>query len=676
MIHQHSNKLINESSPYLLQHAHNPVNWHPWGEEALRRSMEENKLLIISIGYAACHWCHVMEHESFEDSEVADLMNRHFISVKVDREERPDVDQVYMNAVQILTGSGGWPLNIIALPDGRPVFGGTYFPKEKWKDVLATIHEYFEKNPEKTADHAKALTEEIRRADIIKSENGNFPFRIEDLEATFENFRKNFDPVNGGYRGAPKFPLPVGYQFLLYFHHLTGNREALQAVIFSLRKMVEGGLFDQIGGGFARYATDEKWRIPHFEKMLYDNAQLVSLYSSAFQLTKDPLYREVVGKTLSFVRRKLSSPEGLFYSSVDADSEGEEGKYYTWTYGEIDRITGDSATLVADYYNITLAGNWEDGKNIPFITDLYDTFLSKHNLAPDEAKNIISQACEKLLKEREKRVPPPLDDKILTSWNALMIKGYTDAYRAFDEEGYLKSALMAANLLIERISSSNNSLARNYKIGAAVISGFLDDYSFTIDAFISLYQATFEEKWLHESLRLTKYVIDHFSDQAGNMFFYTPDTDPPLIARKHEITDNVTPSSNSVMAKNLFLLGYYFQNENFIEKAHRMANDVRNEAVQGGPYYSNWDILFGMLAESPYEVAITGKDMKKFRREFDRHYLPGILLSGSDTDSDLPMLKNRLVKGKTTIYVCREKTCQMPVTDVNEALEQLKGMRV
>jgi uncharacterized protein YyaL (SSP411 family) len=672
MINQHSNRLINESSPYLLQHSHNPVNWYPWGKEALQRSLEENKLLIISIGYAACHWCHVMEHESFEDGEVADLMNSHFISIKVDREERPDIDQVYMDAVQILTGSGGWPLNIIALPDGRPVFGGTYFPKEKWIDVLTRIHEYFETNPEKTADHAAALTAEIRRAGVIKSENDTYQFRLPELEAVFENLKINLDNTYGGYRGAPKFPMPVGYQFLLYFHYLTGNREALDAVTFSLRKMAEGGIFDQIGGGFSRYATDEKWRIPHFEKMLYDNAQLVSLYSSAFQLTKDPLYREVVKETLGFVQRELTSPEGLFYSSVDADSEGEEGKYYVWTSGEINLIAGDSARLISDYYNITEAGNWENGKNIPFRTGLSDKLAAKHNLIPDEAGNKIRQVNEKLLKERGKRVAPALDDKILTAWNALMIKGYTDAYRAFGEEQYLKIAIKAASLLNERVKTPDHSLWRNYKNGVPTISGFLDDYAFTIDAFISLYQATFEEKWLYDSLRLIEYVISHFSDPDSNMFFYTQDTDPPLIARKHEITDNVTPSSNSVMAKNLFLLGIYFQNESFIEKARKMANDVRNEAVQGGPYYANWDILFAMLAETPYEVAISGKDIKKYRSEFDRHYLPGILISGSDTVSNLPILKNRLIPGQTTIYICREKTCGLPLTDVNEAIEKLK----
>jgi uncharacterized protein YyaL (SSP411 family) len=672
MAQQRPNRLISESSPYLLQHAHNPVNWYPWGEEALKRSVVENKLLIISIGYAACHWCHVMEHESFEDTEVADMMNSHFISIKVDREERPDIDQVYMNAVQILTGAGGWPLNIIALPDGKPVFGGTYFPKNKWMDILTTIHEYFEENPEKTAGHAIALTDEIRRVEINKTENGNYGFSIDDLGIVFESLKLSFDHVYGGFRGAPKFPMPVVYQFLLYYHNLSGSREALNAVTFSLRKIAEGGIFDQIGGGFARYATDEKWRVPHFEKMLYDNAQLVSLYSSAFQLTKDPLFREVVGETLSFVRRELCSPDGLFYSSIDADSEGEEGKYYVWTTDEIKEIAGDSAPLITDYFNIIEAGNWDNGKNIPYRIGSIDNIATKHNLTTDEAGKVISMVCRKLLDERAKRVPPDLDDKILTSWNALMIKAYTDSYRAFDEEQYLDIAKKAATLIIERIISPDHSLWRSYKNGMATISGFLDDYAFTIDSFISLYQATFEEKWLYESLGLVEYVIDHFSDPVSNMFFYTSDTDPPLIARKHEITDNVTPSSNSVMAKNLFVLGNYFHNEKFIDQARRMAKDIRNEAMQGGPYYSNWDILFAMLAETPYEIAITGNDIKQLRRELDKQYLPGILLSGSDRESNLPMLKNRLIPGKTTIYVCREKKCELPVSDVYEAIELMK----
>lgn len=364
--HKFTNHLINESSPYLLQHAHNPVNWYPWGKEALDKAKRENKLIIISIGYAACHWCHVMEHESFEDEEVAKFMNDNFVAIKIDREERPDIDQVYMNAIQLITGRGGWPLNCVALADGRPIYGGTYFPKTQWLEMLTQVSQFVKQNPEKAEQQAIALTKGVQSSEMIITNIQQASFKIKDLNEIFDTWKNNIDYKDGGHKRAPKFPLPVGYQFLLQYYHLSQNTDALKAVIITLDKMAEGGIYDQIGGGFARYSVDAQWKVPHFEKMLYDNAQLVSLYSTAFQQSKDPNYKLIVQETLKFIQREMTSQEGGFYSSLDADSEGIEGKFYVWTKSEIRTVLGDEADLIIDYYNVSEKGNWEDGVNILF----------------------------------------------------------------------------------------------------------------------------------------------------------------------------------------------------------------------------------------------------------------------------------------------------------------------
>ena len=670
---RNTNRLINESSPYLLQHSHNPVDWYPWGDDAFDRAKAEKRLVIISIGYSACHWCHVMEHESFEDSEVAELMNTLFVSIKVDREERPDIDHVYMNAIQILSGSGGWPLNVIALPDGRPVFGGTYFRKEQWISILNQVSEYYNENPEKTLEHATALTNGLKTNEIIKIPQGKPEFGKPGMEVIFNNIISKVDLENGGLNGAPKFPLPVSWQFLLHYYYFTGNIEALDSVTITLNKMEAGGIYDHIGGGFARYSTDATWHIPHFEKMLYDNAQLVSLYSSAYQATGRSHYRQVVYETLDFIKRELTSPEGLFYSALDADSEGEEGKYYVWTKEETDRITGSEASLFNGFYNVTSSGNWEDGRNILFRSELPEEYATKQGIQPDRLKKALEISREKLLRERDKRIRPGLDNKILTSWNALMIKGYIDAYRVFNEKCFLDAATRSAGLLIEKMKSPDNRIQRNYSNGTATINGFLDDYAFTIDAFISLYQATFNEKWIIQAHQLTEYVLNHFSDDSTGMFFYTSDIDPPLVVRTSEYTDNVMPSSNSAMAINLFNMGRCFYNDAWIERAKRMAHIVRSDAVRGGPYYANWDILLLMLSYSPPEVVIIGKDWEEKRREFDQHFLPGLIISGGSEEGNLPLLKNKLITGKTLIYVCRNRTCKMPVYDVSLAIGQLKS---
>ncbi|MDZ7726076.1 MAG: thioredoxin domain-containing protein [Candidatus Campbellbacteria bacterium] len=670
--HKFTNQLIHESSPYLLQHAHNPVDWYPWGEEALKKAREENKLMIISIGYSACHWCHVMEHESFEDEDVAAFMNKHFVSIKVDREERPDIDQVYMNAVQLLTGQGGWPLNCIALPDGRPIYGGTYFTSEQWIEVLRQVNEFVQNHPDKTEEQAQQLTHGIQVQESAYMKSGDVAeFNLEELKQIFSSWKRRLDFKLGGTLGAPKFPLPGGYQFLLFYHYLTGDKEALEAVTLTLTKMAGGGIYDQVGGGFARYATDEKWKVPHFEKMLYDNAQLVSLYSKAYQSTKIPLFKKVVTETLTFIERELTSDEGGFYSALDADSEGIEGKYYVWSVQEFREVLGEHADLMIDYYNLAEGGNWENGINILFTTDNAESLLEKYKLTAAELEEIVDHAKEKLLAAREKRVYPGLDDKILTSWNALMIQGYIDAYNVFGNRSYLDHAVANAEFLKKNMFSKDYQLFRNYKNGKASIHGFLDDYAFTISAYISLYQATFDENWLNDANRLCASVLSHFYDDNTGMLYYTSDTDPKLVARKMEIPDNVIPSASSEMAKNLYLTGKYFNNDDYILKSKRMLNNVREHAMTGGEYYSNWDNLHAWFARDPFEVAIIGPEYELIRQSFEKYYLPDVFLMGGRQEGNLPLMKNKLVAGQTTIYVCRNKTCKQPVTTAEDALKQI-----
>ena len=669
--HTFTNQLIHESSPYLLQHAHNPVNWYPWEKEALDKALKENKLIIISIGYSACHWCHVMEHESFENEEVARYMNEHFVSIKVDREERPDIDQVYMNAVQLIAGRGGWPLNCIALPDGRPIFGGTYFTREQWIYMLTKVSDFVKEHPDKAEQQAKALTEGVQSSELIFLNTEKVDFSINDLDNTFAIWKSNLDYALGGHKGAPKFPLPIGYQFLLHYNYLTQNADALKAVTLTLNKMADGGIYDQIGGGFARYSTDEYWKVPHFEKMLYDNAQLVSLYSFAFQQTKDANYKIIVSETLDFIQRELTSDEGGFYSSLDADSEGEEGKFYVWTQYELQQVLGNKAGLMIDYYNVKEEGNWENSRNILFKSGNDKIIADKYKITENDLRKQVSKTKKILLSERAKRIPPELDDKIITSWNALMLKSYIDAYNVFDNKKYLEIALQNARFINTKIKLPDNRLYRNYKNGKASINAFLDDYAFTIGAFISLYQTTFDEKWLEDAKQLADYTIAHFYDNTSGMFYYTSDVDPELIARKMEVSDNVIPASNSEMAKNLFVLGNYFYRDDYINMSKNMLNNVKQNTLKGGAYYANWDILMSWFASPPYEVVILGNEFETKRKEFNKNYLPNVFLSGGKNEGRLSLLEGKLIEGQTTIYVCQDKSCKLPVTEVKEALKQI-----
>jgi uncharacterized protein len=671
IMHKYTNELIHESSPYLLQHAHNPVNWYPWGDKALKKAKDENKMLIISIGYSACHWCHVMEHESYEDTTVARIMNEHFVSIKVDREERPDIDQLYMNAAYLITGSGGWPLNVLALPDGKPFFAGTYYPKETWIKVLDYFIDIKNKDPLTLGSQAELVTKGIKSTDSVVFNRQKSILTLSDLNDIFKLLKPMFDFTKGGMNHAPKFPMPSNWEYLMHYYSLSNDPDALKAVTSTLDNMAAGGIYDQVGGGFSRYSTDENWHIPHFEKMLYDNAQLVSLYSHAWQLTKKELYKNVVYETLEFINRELTSAEGGFYSSLDADSEGEEGKYYAWTKEEVESVLGKEAPLFIDYFNITNPGNWEKEKNILYRKAADDEFSKKYNISIIEIKKRLDKDRELMLKTRNEMVKPSIDDKILTSWNAIMLKGYIDAYRAFGEESFLNSALKNAGFLMKNAITMNNEISRNYKNGKSSVPGLLDDYSFTISAFIDLYQATFDEKWLYKANELTDYTILHFFDASSGMFYYTSDNYSDLIVRKMEITDNVIPSSNSEMAMDLFLLGNYFNNESYIQKARQMFINIQNNLPQNIFSFSNWGLLGIHFVKPIYEVAIVGSEWEHLRKTMDNNYLPDAVFLGGKNEGTLSLLENKLVPDQTTIYVCVDKTCRLPVTIAEEAIKQM-----
>ncbi|MDQ3190739.1 MAG: thioredoxin domain-containing protein [Bacteroidota bacterium] len=666
-----TNRLAEETSPYLLQHAHNPVDWFPWSDEAFEKAKNENKLVLISIGYSACHWCHVMERESFENEETARLMNDKFVCIKVDREERPDVDQVYMTAVQLMTGQGGWPLNCFTLPDGRPVYGGTYFPLEDWKAVLDDLSEVFKKQPEKVNEYAEKLTQGVYSSDYIEVNKKAPEFTADMLKSAVRKWSKKFDRIEGGPTYAPKFPMPNNSLFLLEYAHLLKDEQVNSYVNTTLDKMAMGGLYDQIGGGFSRYSTDMLWKVPHFEKMLYDNAQLISLYSEAYQKNKNPLYKQVVYETIEFVNRELTAKNGAFYSALDADSEGEEGKYYIWSKKELQDLTGNLYKTTCEYYNVNNFGSWEDGY-ILLKRHSDQQVAKKLNITEAELNKQVKEIKTILFKARQKRIRPGLDDKSLTSWNALMLKGFTDAYKVFGEQEFLYSALKNARFISNTQKTNDGGLFHNYKEGKSTINGYLEDYAFTIEAFIGLYEATFDIQWLEKSKELMDYTINNFYNEDNGMFFFTSNIDKPLIARKMEITDNVTPASNSSIAKSLFMLGRYYDNENYSFMSIKMLNNIKNELIEFCPSHSNWGILMLWNTMPFFEIAVLGVDAEFKRKELSEYYITNKILAGGTTESPLPLLKDRHIHGKTTIYVCVNQYCKLPVNEVSEAIEQIR----
>ncbi len=670
-----ANDLIKETSPYLLQHAYNPVDWKAWNNESLKLAKEQNKLIVISVGYSACHWCHVMEEESFENDSVAKLMNNNFISIKVDREERPDIDQIYMNAVQLMTGSGGWPLNCITLPDGRPVFGGTYFTTPQWTKILKDMSSLYKNDPDKVIAFAEKLTEGVKNSDLIKVNKEDLLFNKQQIEPIVDELKKSLDYKLGGQKRAPKFPMPSNLNFLLRYSFQNNDKDLQEFVMTSLTKMANGGIYDQIGGGFSRYSVDERWHVPHFEKMLYDNAQLVSLYSKAYQLTKNESFKTVVTETLAFIDKELTK-ENAFYSSLDADSktkEGilEEGVYYTWSKEELKTELGDDFDLFKSYYNINATGKWEKDQYILYKTKTDQEFIKSNDISLEELHLKISTWKTKLYKVRANREQPRTDDKVLTSWNALMLKAYVDAYRVLGEQSYLDKAIKNAEFIKKNQIQKDGSLFHNFKNGKSTIEGFSQDYAHTIAAFIELYQATFKEKWLNTANELMDYTITHFLDKETSMFYFTSDNASNLIARKTEVLDNVISSSNSVLAENLFKLGHYYSNKTYTKLAKQMLSNV-NEDIENVPSgYTNWLVLYLNYANPYYEVAISGRDAHSKLKELNASYLPNILISGSDKASNLPLLENKFIEEETFIYVCVNGTCKLPVTDTKKAISQI-----
>jgi uncharacterized protein YyaL (SSP411 family) len=662
------NKLINASSPYLLQHAHNPVNWYEWGEEALEIARRENKLILVSIGYSACHWCHVMERESFELEEVAAVMNANYVCIKVDREERPDIDQIYMLAIQLMTGSGGWPLNCICLPDQRPIYGGTYFQKGDWINILDNVAALWAEEPAKAIQYADRLTEGIINAERIVPNVFPEAFDTAQLDAIVTPWKAQFDLQEGGYNRAPKFPMPNNWQFMLRYSSLSGDAEALQAALLTLDKMAYGGIYDQLGGGFARYSVDGHWHVPHFEKMLYDNAQLLSLYTEAYQLTKDDRYQAVVQETINWLQREMTAAEGLFCSALDADSEGVEGKFYVWDQEEIIDTLGTDAPLFNAYYQVSQDGNWqEEYINILVKHLTEEEFAAAYDLELTEWKNTLQSSKEKLMEKRALRVRPGLDDKCLTAWNAMTIKALVNASVVFGQPAWLEMGSRAANFIIRHMRNEAGGLYRNYKNGEASINAFLDDYAFMIEALISLYEAEFKEAWLYEAKALTDFVIHNFSDSDSPMFFYTATTGETLIARKHELMDNVIPASNSVMAQNLQKLGLIFDDAQYSKRATDMLLAILPQIKTYGSAYSNWAIQLLNEVYGITEIAIAGLEPSSVVKHLNTYYLPNkIILAG--TNSTLPLLRNK-ESIETKIYICRNKACQLPVSTVEEALK-------
>jgi uncharacterized protein YyaL (SSP411 family) len=675
--YKYTNKLITETSPYLLQHAHNPVNWRAWNEETLELAKKENKLIIISIGYSSCHWCHVMEHESFENEEVAKIMNDNFISVKVDREERPDIDQVYMNAVQLMTGRGGWPLNCVALPDGRPFWGGTYFPKENWISALTQIAKLYKETPEKAVEYAENLTEGVKKSNLVQFNSNAITFSVNKLKTTVNQWKNHLDKKLGGTNGSPKFPMPNNLSFLLRYGVQANDSEIKNYVNTTLKNMAFGGIFDQIEGGFSRYSTDQKWHVPHFEKMLYDNGQLVSLYSKAYQESKNKIYKKTVYKTLQFIENELTSSEGAFYSSLDADSldkDGklEEGAFYVWTKEELQSILKSDFELFTAYYNINSYGLWEHQNYVLIRKDEDTIFAEKHHLSLKILEEKLSKWKDLLWTVRQKRAKPRLDDKSLTSWNALMLNGYIDAYKVFNDAHFLEVALKNAQFIVSKQITSDGGLNHSYKNGISSINGYLEDYATVIDAFINLYEATLNEKWLTTAKQLTDYTFDHFFDQKNHMFYFTSDKDAALITRKFEIEDNVIPASNSIMANNLFKLSHYYSNSYYLKVSKQMLSNIYDKVENYGGGYSNWLELLSNYVSTYYEIAISGSDALNKLKEINTKYIPNKLIAGTISKSNIPLMEGRNATNETLIYICVDGACQLPVTDTKKATSQIK----
>jgi uncharacterized protein YyaL (SSP411 family) len=668
--HKHTNQLIHASSPYLLQHAHNPVNWVEWSDAAFEKAKQEDKLVLISIGYSACHWCHVMERECFEQEDTAAIMNAHFVCIKVDREERPDVDQLYMDAVQLLTGQGGWPLNCFALPDGRPIHGGTYFPKKEWEHLLQSLANFYHQNKEEALRYANDLTQGIKQLNIVQ-QNINPYLLLDEWNDVVAQRKQDIDFELGGFSWAPKFPMPIHWELFMQQYFYTKDQFWLDAVTATLNKMAEGGIYDQVGGGFARYSVDVFWKVPHFEKMLYDNAQLVSVYLQAYQLTSNPLYKKVVKQTLAFIAREMTSEVGLFYSALDADSEGVEGKYYIWHKKELQTILGADEPLYSLYYSVDAYGNWEHERNILYKTRSNEELELLTGKSIAEVEQVIDLCNEKLLRYRERRVKPGLDDKSITAWNALMIKAYADAYLVLGDKEYLHAATRATDFILDKMWQ-NNQLYRIYKNGKVSIAAFADDYALFTEALIRLYEASNDENYLLHARELLAVCKANFYDETVGMFYFKSNTDEALVARKMEIQDDVIPSSNAVLAKCLLQLGYLFDEDQYHQMLTKQLQNVSPKIKNNSAGYSYWAQVLLAKYHGFAQVVITGNESDNPCAEFFKRYIPNKVVCVVQGASSISMLKEKTtLNNETTYYLCKDKTCGLPVTDVKKVIDDL-----
>jgi len=669
---KYTNKLIDETSPYLLQHAHNPVNWYPWGEEALQRAKEENKPILLSIGYSSCHWCHVMAHESFENEEIAQMMNERFINIKLDREERPDIDNIYMDAVQTMGLRGGWPLNVFLTPDQKPFYGGTYFPPEQWKKLILSIESAYKNKHDQLYESAVRFAESLQQSEAEKYglSDEEIILKMDDYDSAVSRISKQFDDKWGGLKRAPKFPMPVIWNFLLSYAHASENQQTLDHVLFTLDKIAAGGIYDHIGGGFARYAVDGEWHVPHFEKMLYDNGQLLSLYANAYKLTKKKSYLKVLTGTAEWLQREMLTESGGLYSALDADSEGEEGKFYVWTFDEVrNLLEGYDFSVVAEYYDVVKKGNWEEGKNV--LRKLEDDAMlaSELHISEDSLESIVESFNQKALEERSKRERPGLDSKILSGWNGLTLTGLCDGYQATGEAIFKELAEKNAQFIKEQMIKDGK-LIRTY---GKNVTGFLEDYASVIQAFIKYYETFGEEEFLHLAHDLTKETITHYFDEKEHFFFYSSNESESLIARKKEIFDNVIPASNSIMADNLYRLGLMLDDDSLKSISYKMTGQV-NKLINGGDteYLSNWAHLGIMIINPTAEVIIVGPDAQDFAAKINQNYLPNKILMTSKSESNLPLFEFKTAnQGRTTIYVCFDKVCRQPVYTVEDALRAI-----
>ena len=683
---KHTNNLVNETSPYLLQHAHNPVDWYPWGETALARARTENKPILLSIGYSACHWCHVMEHESFENEEIAKLMNENFVNIKVDREERPDLDQIYMNAVQMMTGHGGWPMTMFLTPEGVPFYGGTYFPPSDrynmpgFPRVLLSVAEAYRSQPDQVASTATAMLGELRRAGLAESSRDILAVDI--LDASYRRIARTFDPSNGGFGGAPKFPPAMTLEFLLHTYVRTSAADTLEMVEQTARKMGNGGMYDQLGGGFHRYSVDAKWLVPHFEKMLYDNALLSSFYLHLYQVKKDLDARRVAEETLDYVVREMTDQRGGFYSSQDADSEGHEGKFFVWSREEIVDALGEAdAKIFCRYYNVTEAGNFE-GQNILNVTNPLDKVAADLNTPVDAARKTLAGGRQKLFEIRERRIKPGRDEKVLTAWNGLMLASFAEAAAILERPDYRKVAETNARFLLDNLRR-DGLLLRTYKDGEAKLNAYLEDYACLIHGLISLYEATGTLEWIENAIALADRMVEEFWDDEMGGFFFTGKSHEDLIVRAKEFFDNATPSGNSIAALSLLRLSLLTGNEDYRRRAitvlRLLADQIRRYPSAFGMALTALDFYLG----TPVEVALVGDStnlaMAELQRALWEKYLPNRVIAlcmerFAESSKVIPLLRNRdTLATEPTAFVCQNYTCQAPARTAAELHAQLSA---